>query len=186
MHTTMSRLLTVATGTLLLTLAASCSPPADATSAASPPDPRLNGAYRFERNGWIFVHVEGAPDALGFQHGYLLAAEIADLLRVVQAAPRAADEEGLGVLPGRGRAMLWPKIDAEYQQEIDGIVAGAAANGAKADRWDLVALNAIEELPVLLRPLARQEAGQARRRCNRRGAAARSSRPAPTRRTAAS
>ena len=43
--------------------------------------------------------------------------------------------------------MLWPKIDAEYQQELDGIVAGAAANGAKFDRWDLVALNAIEELP---------------------------------------
>ena len=30
------------------------------------------------------MHLEGAPDRLGFQHGALLAPEIADLLRVVK------------------------------------------------------------------------------------------------------
>ena len=53
-----------------------------ATPAA---DARLQGAYRFERNGWIYVHLQGPPATLGYQHGYLLAAEIADLLRVLQA-----------------------------------------------------------------------------------------------------
>ena len=41
-------------------------------------DPRLAKAYRFERGGWIYVHLEGAPYDIGYQHGYLLAPEIAD------------------------------------------------------------------------------------------------------------
>ena len=28
--------------------------------------------------GWIYVHLEGSPHDIGFQHGYLLAPEIAD------------------------------------------------------------------------------------------------------------
>src|SRR5262249_43341908 len=78
--TPMPRRLTMASALMLLTLAAGCSQPADATSTAALLDPRLNGAYRFDRNGWIFVHLQGAPDVLGFQHGYLLAPEITDLL----------------------------------------------------------------------------------------------------------
>ena len=34
--------------------------------------------YRFERGGWIYVHLEGTPYDIGYQHGYLLATEIAD------------------------------------------------------------------------------------------------------------
>lgn len=33
----------------------------------------LKGAYRVEKNGWIFVHLEGLPFQIGLQHGYLLA-----------------------------------------------------------------------------------------------------------------
>src|ERR1700752_2057508 len=43
----------------------------------------LQGSYRFERNGWIYVHLEGSPSRVGYQHGYLLAEEIRDLLGVV-------------------------------------------------------------------------------------------------------
>ncbi|MEA3493142.1 MAG: hypothetical protein U9R38_02000 [Candidatus Margulisiibacteriota bacterium] len=27
--------------------------------------------YRFEKNGWVYVHIEGEPYERGFQHGYL-------------------------------------------------------------------------------------------------------------------
>ena len=40
--------------------------------------------YRFERGGWIYVHLEGSPHDIGFQHGYLLAPEIADAFQVVR------------------------------------------------------------------------------------------------------
>jgi hypothetical protein len=57
-------------------------PAASATTKAA--DARLEGSSRFERDGWIFVHLEGPPATLGFQHGYLLAKEIEDLLRVMK------------------------------------------------------------------------------------------------------
>ena len=47
-------------------------------------DDRLKGSYRFERNGWIYVHLEGAPEQIGYQHGKLLARETEDLLRVLK------------------------------------------------------------------------------------------------------
>src|ERR1700677_5373394 len=41
-------------------------------------DARLAKSYRFERGGWIYVHLEGVPHDIGYQHGFLLASEIAD------------------------------------------------------------------------------------------------------------
>ena len=40
---------------------------------AAPADPRLAKAWRFEQGGWTYVHLEGDPATIGFQHGYLLA-----------------------------------------------------------------------------------------------------------------
>src|SRR5438552_19046107 len=47
------------------------------------PDERLKGAFRRpEKNGWIFVHLEGTPSQIGFQQGYLLADELLDAEKV--------------------------------------------------------------------------------------------------------
>jgi hypothetical protein len=44
--------------------------------------------------------------------------------------------------------MLWPKIDPEYQQELQGIAEGLSArSGSMLDVYDIVAMNAFEELP---------------------------------------
>jgi len=50
----------------------------EARERAAQNDPRLKGAYRYDRGGWVYVHLEGEPAAVGFQHGFLLASEIAD------------------------------------------------------------------------------------------------------------
>jgi len=105
------------------------------------------GSYRFERNGWIYVHLEGSPSKVGYQHGYLLAEEIRDLLGVVGPFLQHTTKRDWNFYRRTSEEMLWPKIDTEYQQELDGIVAGLAAHGVKADRWDIVALNAMMELP---------------------------------------
>src|SRR5436190_23500864 len=44
-------------------------------------DDRLKGSYRFERNGWLYVHLQGLPEQIGYQHGKLLAKETAGLPR---------------------------------------------------------------------------------------------------------
>jgi len=58
--------------------------PAPSVTAEQAAADKAAGSYRFERNGWIFVHLEGSPSQVGYQHGYRLAPEIADLLRVTK------------------------------------------------------------------------------------------------------
>ena len=48
---------------------------------------RTSGAepgYRFERGGWTYVHLQGSPEDIGYQHGYLLSAEIEDNYKVLK------------------------------------------------------------------------------------------------------
>ena len=58
---------------------------AAARERAAENDPRLKGAWRFEEGGWIYVHLEGEPNAMGYQHGYLLGPEIEDGFAAVSA-----------------------------------------------------------------------------------------------------
>ena len=111
-------------------------------------DPRLAGAQRFEDGGWIYVHLEGNPSAIGFQHGYLLAPEIEDGFAAVSAGMMHETQRDWAFFRNAAREMLWPKIDEEYQQELQGIVEGLhARTNSKLDVNDIVALNAFEELP---------------------------------------
>ena len=134
-----------------------------ATAPAPPqsaPDARLPDSYRFERNGWIYVHLEGASERLGYQHGYLLSAEIEDLLRVLKPFLKATTKRDWAFYREAAERLLWPKIDAEYQRELDGIVAGLAAKKVDVDRWDIVALNALEELPDYYLPWLERQQGK--------------------------
>ena len=119
----------------------------DARASGAPSDPRLEGAYRFDQDGWIYVHLEGAPAKIGFAHGYLLAPEIADALEAVKLRAIHDTKRGWDFFRKAAREMLWPKIADEYQEELKGIAQGIAARGVSMDLDDVVALNAMEELP---------------------------------------
>jgi hypothetical protein len=41
--------------------------------------------------------------------------------------------------------MMWPHIEQQYREELQGIADGASARGVKLDLWDVVAINAAEE-----------------------------------------
>src|SRR5207244_13373189 len=56
--------------------------------------------------------------------------------------------------------ILGSQLDAEFQSELDGVVKGANARGVKADRWAIVALNALEELPYYYVPWLDKEQGR--------------------------
>src|SRR5262245_47769787 len=90
----------------------------DAITMGAPPDSpaaeaRLKGAYRTEKDGWIFVHLEGTPEQVGFQHGHLLAAEIGDFLRVVKPYFKKTTGRGWEFYRQASERMLWPGIDEE-------------------------------------------------------------------------
>ena len=125
---------------LALASASSTNPP-----AAS--DPRLEKGYRFQQGGWTYVHLEGSPSDIGFQHGYLLASEIADALEAIKLFDTHQTQRDWEFFRKTAREMLWPHIDAEYQQELQGIADGVKAHGFEVDVYDIVALNAFEEVP---------------------------------------
>lgn len=116
-----------------------------AGSAAS--DARLQKAYRFQQSGWTYVHLEGSPANIGFQHGYLLAPEIADAFEAIKLFESHDTQRDWEFFRTVARQMLWPHIDAEYQQELQGIADGVKAHGVNLDLYDIVALNAFEEVP---------------------------------------
>jgi hypothetical protein len=135
---------------------------ATALGAEPPPtaDPRIEGGSRLDVHGWIFVHLQGPPERIGFQHGYLLADEISDFLRALKPFLKTSTRRDWGLYREAAERMLWPRIDAEYRREIDGIVDGLAARGVAADRWDLVALNANQELPYYYVPWLDKKEGK--------------------------
>ncbi len=108
-------------------------------------DPRLEGSVRQERNGWIFVHLEGPPARIGFQHGYLLAAEIADAQKVIALGLEHDTRQPWSFFREAAQKIFWPKIDEEYRQELTGIAEGARARGVNLDVWDIAALNGFLE-----------------------------------------
>jgi len=109
-------------------------------------DARLAGGYRFEHGGWMYVHLQGTPEQIGFQHGYLLAPEIEDFYHVLKVESEHSTKRRWQFFRDAGRTILWPHIDPEYQKELQGIADGVAARGLKLDLWDIVAMNGQIEL----------------------------------------
>jgi hypothetical protein len=120
---------------------------AGGSSSGKPADPRLKPAYRFEKGGWIYVHLEGTPGEIGFQHGYLLASEIADAFEAIKLEDTHQTQKDWDFFRKAAHEMLCPKIDQEYQEELAGIAEGLKARGVSMDIDDVVALNAFQELP---------------------------------------
>jgi len=110
-------------------------------------DARLAKSYRFDRGGWIYVHAEGTPAQIGFQHGYWLAHDIEDMLNAYRVDVTHESGRDWNFFRETSRNILWPKIEQEYREELQGIVDGVNSQGVKADLDDIVSLNASLEIP---------------------------------------
>src|SRR5438067_2493073 len=106
----------------------------------------IDRAHRSETNGWIYLHVAGAAPERGFQHGYLLAREIAEEIRIRRVLWKQESSMEWPWLLEKASAMFEPKIDRENLDEIDGIVAGMRAAGVETTRAELIAYNGFFEL----------------------------------------
>jgi len=150
----------IALAAVLLATSVGMAQPQETAGTAS--DPRLETAYRFQRGGWTYVHLEGSPSEVGFQHGYLLAPEIADALEAIKLFDTHQTQRDWEFFRKTAREMLWPHIDTEYQQELQGIADGVKAHGVDLDVYDIVALNAFEEVPDYYVPWLNKREKQAR------------------------
>lgn len=144
---------------------------ARAQSGKNPGD--LKGAYTFKQGGWTYVHLEGSPHEIGFQHGYLLKEDIDDNLNVYKLEATNDYHRDWNFFREAAKNVLWPHIELEYQAELHGIADGLKAKGSKADLWDVVALNGDLELTQYYLPMvnarekkANPEKAKAQGRCS--------------------
>lgn len=110
-------------------------------------DARLKGAFRrAETNGWIQVHLQGPPAQIGFQHGYLLAPEIKEASKILKLELTRDSKKDWMFFRNAAQEVLWPRIDPEYREELQGIADGVKAHGVDLDVVDITVMNAWLEL----------------------------------------
>lgn len=101
---------------------------------------------RAEQNGWIYVHLEGSPAQIGFQHGSLLASEIREAQRIMALEMERDTKKDWMFFRDAALSVIWRNVDPEYRQEIQGIAAGLNAHGVPFDYVDITVMNAWQEL----------------------------------------
>jgi hypothetical protein len=144
---------------LVVLLASSLFPPTVLAEKTQIPSSKSADQYkegfRYNIQGWIYLHIQGGPYERGYQHGYLLAAEIVDMLNrwsnIIHNFPllsgiskRLSDDrfEKMSVTwwdfcTTQCYRMYWEKFPEEYQQEIKGIADGVTAHGGKLHGRDV-------------------------------------------------
>jgi len=133
----------------------------DPSASAGPyrPDPasvqRFGLGYRYPQAGWIVLHIEGEPYVRGYQHGRLMAPEIAHFIpELARYRSSRAPSDAWHDLRLIASALFLRRFDPEYLEEMKGIADGAAAAGAKfegrpIDLLDVVTINADVETNFL-------------------------------------
>lgn len=103
-------------------------------------DPRLQGSFRESKNGWIYAHFQGAPRDIGYQYGYLLAAEIDDANKELHNFLSYSGKDWKWYRENSWK-LFWPKVDGEYKQELLGMAEGLRARGYHYDTNDMLVQN---------------------------------------------
>jgi predicted secreted protein len=129
---------------LLLTGSGAALSPAHAQE--NTPASSYEQGYRFESNGWIYLHIEGDAYDRGFQHGYLLAPEIEQILTNTKALTYWNTGMEWDFFVEHAVEMFVPWADEELLQEIKGIAAGAKDAGVDVTWEDILTWNGYEEL----------------------------------------
>jgi len=115
--------------------------------------------FRYDDQGWIFVHIEGEPYERGYQYGSLMPDEIVEYIRKLGVVQHRDDPEaGWNTIRFESDALFLRKYDDEYLTEMKGIADGAAAAGGEAwgrpiDLRDIVAINSVVDIGQLHRAL---------------------------------
>jgi hypothetical protein len=116
----------------------------------------LSKARRETRAGWLHLHIEGGPRERGFQHGYLLAADLHEGLRVNKylATWDTGDSWEFFVEWAQKLYLdIGRRHFPEILDEIEGIAEGSRAAGYDLRFEDVLAWNAYIEMMFSWWPL---------------------------------
>lgn len=105
----------------------------------------------FEKQGFTYLHVEGAPYEIGYNHGKYLAAKVARSMSAY--GHLTVDRYGFTWAQCRVQSLnFWYYVPQEQKDEIRGIADGAADQGVRnpdgttVDWLDILVLNAMWDL----------------------------------------
>ena len=119
--------------------------------------------YRYNIQGFVYIHIEGEAYERGYQYGYLAAAEIVDMMNRWSQWGYPEDnifwkiflsknlpEKWWDICKKRAVKYFWDQYPEEYQQEIQGIAdgvkdRGGTIHGQPVTYEDVLTLNEIEE-----------------------------------------
>jgi len=152
---TRKRLTVIGLGLLIVTAGLVLCPRAAARNGAPPKvpgapvncaTPRFQGAFREEQDGWVFVHIQGAPEDRGLQYGYLMAPEIDGFISFLGVYLQQNTGKDWAYFRHLANTLFVPKLEPEYQRELAGIAKGLVRRGYAYDTVDVVTLNGFFEL----------------------------------------
>lgn len=103
-------------------------------------------ASRTDVNGWLYVRVGGEPFQRGFQHGYLVAKEWADAVRVYSYFTLQTIGMDYSFFVESAAKMHTHLVPEEMMEEVKGLAAGLTAAGVPATADDVIGWNAWMEL----------------------------------------
>jgi hypothetical protein len=102
--------------------------------------------YRFDRDGWIYLHIEGEPYERGYQYGYLVAPELSEILANTKDLTFMDTGMEWEFFVLAAEKQFAPHLDEELEQEIKGIADGAQEAGTEITWLDVLTWNGWEEL----------------------------------------
>jgi outer membrane protein assembly factor BamB len=132
--------------------------------------------FRYNIQGWVYIHIEGEPYERGYQYGYLASAEIVDTINrwskfahvaefmdlfVIKNLPKNYDklsEQFWKICRSRAKNMFLKAVPEEYKQEMKGIADGIKDKGEKVfgrevEFEDIVAANFIQDCMLSIKHL---------------------------------
>ena len=105
--------------------------------------------YRYNIQGWVYLHIEGEPYERGYQYGYLGYVEICDTIQrwanfghginfmklfIIKNQPKNYDklsEQWWDICRTKAKNIFLKKIPNQYVEEIKGIADGIKSRGGK-------------------------------------------------------
>jgi hypothetical protein len=118
-------------------------PAAQGETLVTSPDGK---GYRSDRDGWIYVHIEGEPYDRGYQHGYLVAPELAEILKNTKELTYQETGMEWSFFVDQAEKQFVPHLTDEILEEMKGIAAGAQAAGTQVTWQEILTWNGYEEL----------------------------------------
>lgn len=101
----------------------------------------LAKAYRVDKNGWIFLHIEGKPFERGFQRGYLTADEIEKYYNTISYLNEFETGRDIDFFIKASSKLFKNKVSSEYIKEMQGMVAGMREAGKEVTYDQMLFMN---------------------------------------------